>query len=31
MVWNINGKQYDLTKYLNKHPGGVDILLKCEN
>ena len=31
MVWNIYGKQYDLTKFLDKHPGGKDILLKCEN
>jgi len=31
MVWNVYGKQYDLTKFLDKHPGGKDILLKCEN
>jgi linoleoyl-CoA desaturase len=31
MVWNIYGKQYDLTKYMDKHPGGKEILLKCEN
>jgi linoleoyl-CoA desaturase len=27
-MWNINGKQYDLTNFLDKHPGGADILLK---
>lgn len=29
-MWNINGKQYDLTNFLNKHPGGADILLKTK-
>jgi len=31
MSWNIYNKQYDLTKYLDNHPGGKDILLKCKN
>ena len=31
MTWNIYNKQYDLTKYMDKHPGGKDILLKCKN
>ena len=31
MVWNIYEKQYDLTDFLEKHPGGKDILLKCKN
>ena len=31
MFWNIYNKQYDLTKYMDQHPGGKDILLKCKN
>ena len=31
MSWNIYNKQYDLTKYMDQHPGGKDILLKCKN
>ena len=31
MVWNINGKKYDLTKFLDLHPGGKNILQLTEN
>ena len=31
MVWNIYGKQYDLTKFIDIHPGGKNILLSTEN
>ena len=26
-MWNLYGKQYDLTKYIELHPGGKDILI----
>jgi fatty acid desaturase len=26
-MWNIHGKEYDLTSFLDKHPGGKEILL----
>ena len=26
MVWNIYGKSYDLTDFINEHPGGSFIL-----
>ena len=30
-MWNIYGKQYDLADFIDKHPGGSDILLKTKN
>lgn len=27
-MWNIYGKTYDLTKFIDNHPGGSDILIK---
>lgn len=30
-VWNIYDKSYDLTEFVDKHPGGKDILLKTKN
>jgi len=30
-MWIIHGKYYDLTKFIDKHPGGKDILLKTKN
>jgi fatty acid desaturase len=30
-MWNIYGKKYDLTNFIDKHPGGKDILLKTKN
>ena len=29
--WQIDGKFYDLTNFLDKHPGGKQILLLCKN
>jgi fatty acid desaturase len=29
-MWNINGKVYDLTSYLENHPGGKDILIQTK-
>ena len=29
-MWKINGKIYDLTNFLDKHPGGRAILLACQ-
>lgn len=29
-MWNIYGKQYNLHNYLDKHPGGKNILLACK-
>lgn len=29
-MWNIYGKQYDLTKFIDDHPGGSDILIKTK-
>lgn len=29
-MWHIHGKTYDLTKFIDKHPGGADILLKTK-
>jgi linoleoyl-CoA desaturase len=28
-MWNIHGTRYDLTKFLDKHPGGRSILESC--
>jgi len=30
-MWHIYGKKYDLTRFLDKHPGGKDILLKTRS
>jgi linoleoyl-CoA desaturase len=30
-VWYIHGKRYDLTAFLDKHPGGRTILESCKN
>jgi linoleoyl-CoA desaturase len=30
-MWNIYGKQYDLTKFIDKHPGGKFILERTKN
>ena len=27
-MWSINGNYYDLSNFIDKHPGGKDILLK---
>ena len=29
-MWNIYGKQYNLTKFIEDHPGGSDILIKTK-
>jgi hypothetical protein len=29
-MWNINGKVYDLTSYIDNHPGGKDILIQTK-
>lgn len=29
-MWNIHGKEYDLTNFLHKHPGGKKILESCK-
>jgi linoleoyl-CoA desaturase len=29
-MWHIHGKTYDLTEFIDKHPGGADILLKTK-
>jgi len=29
-MWSINGYYYDLTEFIDKHPGGRDILLKTK-
>ena len=29
-MWNINGKVYNLTPYLDNHPGGKDILIQTK-
>jgi linoleoyl-CoA desaturase len=29
-MWHIHGKTYDLTEFIEKHPGGADILLKTK-
>jgi len=31
MVWNLYGKQYELTSFLDSHPGGKTILVATEN
>jgi linoleoyl-CoA desaturase len=30
-MWNIYGKKYDLTKFIEFHPGGKDIIQKTKN
>jgi cytochrome b involved in lipid metabolism len=30
-MWHIYNKSYDLTSFLDKHPGGKDILLKTKD
>eukprot|EP00438_Fugacium_kawagutii_P000131 Skav218745 [mRNA] locus=scaffold1346:1013231:1014220:+ [translate_table: standard] len=30
-LWNIHGLQYDLTPFLDEHPGGKDVLLTAMN
>ncbi len=30
-MWKIHGKTYDLTNFLNSHPGGKTILESCKN
>ena len=30
-VWNIHGKRYDLTEFLDNHPGGRTILESCKD
>ena len=31
MSWNIYGKSYDLTEFINEHPGGSFILESTKN
>jgi len=30
-MWLIHGKKYDLTAFINKHPGGADILMRTKD
>ena len=31
MSWTIYGNKYDLTEFIDKHPGGKDILVKTKD
>lgn len=31
MVWTLYGKDYDLSEFINHHPGGKEILLRTDN